>query len=54
MPGKDGADDDGFSDRGAQVSRSRTVITLEAKMEDAQGRRHAHCTSTCVDVSRKS
>ena len=35
------------------VSRGRTVITLEGRIEDAEGRLHAHGTSTCLVVSRK-
>ena len=35
------------------VSRSRTVITPEGRIEDAQGRLYAHGTSTCLIVSRK-
>jgi uncharacterized protein (TIGR00369 family) len=38
---------------GHVVSRGRTVITLEGRIEDAQGRLHAHGTSTCLIVSRK-
>ena len=38
---------------GRVVSRGRTVITLEGRIEDAQGRLHAHGTSTCLVVSRK-
>lgn len=38
---------------GHVVSRGRTVITLEGRIEDAQGRLHAHGTSTCLVVSRK-
>lgn len=37
---------------GHVVSRGRTVITLEGRIEDAQGRLHAHGTSTCLLVSR--
>ncbi|MHA7773920.1 PaaI family thioesterase [Roseibium sp. M-1] len=35
---------------GRVVSRSRTVITLEGRVEDAQGKLHAHGTSTCLIV----
>lgn len=38
---------------GHVVSRGRTVITLEGRVEDAQRRLHAHGTSTCLIVSRK-
>ena len=38
---------------GHVVSRGRTVITLEGPIEDAQGRLHAHGTSTCLIVGRK-
>jgi uncharacterized protein (TIGR00369 family) len=38
---------------GHVVSRGRTVITLEGRVEDAEGRLHAHGTSTCLVVSRK-
>jgi uncharacterized protein (TIGR00369 family) len=38
---------------GHVVSRGRTVITLEGRIEDAQGKLHAHGTSTCLVVSRK-
>jgi uncharacterized protein (TIGR00369 family) len=38
---------------GHVVSRGRTVITLEGTIEDADGRLHAHGTSTCVIVRRK-
>jgi uncharacterized protein (TIGR00369 family) len=38
---------------GHVVSRGRTAITLEGRIEDAQGRLHAHGTSTCLVVSRK-
>ena len=37
---------------GHVVSRGRTVITLEGRIEDAEGRLHAHGTSTCL-VSRR-
>jgi uncharacterized protein (TIGR00369 family) len=37
---------------GHVVSRGRTVITLEGRVEDADGRLHAHGTSTCVIVRR--
>jgi uncharacterized protein (TIGR00369 family) len=48
-----------FSDSGVMhvtghvVSRGRTVITLEGRIEDAKGRLHAHGTSTCLVVGRK-
>jgi len=38
---------------GHVLSRGRTVITLEGSIEDAQGRLHAHGTSTCLVVSSK-
>jgi acyl-coenzyme A thioesterase PaaI-like protein len=38
---------------GHVVSRGRTVITLEGRIEDAKGRLHAHGTSTCLVVGRK-
>ena len=38
---------------GQVVSRSRTVITLEGRIEDTKGRLHAHGTSTCLIVSRR-
>ena len=38
---------------GHVVSRGRTVITLEGRIEDTQGRLHAHGTSTCLVVGRK-
>ena len=37
---------------GKVVSRGRTVITLEGRIEDAAGRLHAHGTSTCLIVRR--
>jgi len=48
-----------FSDSGEMhvighvVSRGRTVITLEGRIEDAEGRLHAHGTSTCLVVSKR-
>jgi uncharacterized protein (TIGR00369 family) len=33
---------------GHVVSRGRTVITLEGRVEDAEGKLHAHGTSTCL------
>ena len=39
---------------GHVVSRGRTVITLEGRIEDAQGRLHAHGTSTCLVVGGKA
>ncbi len=38
---------------GHVVSRGRTVITLEGRIEDAEGRLHAHGASTCLVVRRK-
>lgn len=38
---------------GRVISRGRTVITLEGRVEDSQGRPHAHGTSTCLIVGRK-
>jgi uncharacterized protein (TIGR00369 family) len=38
---------------GHVVSRGRTVITLEGRTEDAEGRLHAHGTSTCLVVRRQ-
>ncbi|NJO36824.1 MAG: PaaI family thioesterase [Rhizobiales bacterium] len=38
---------------GRVVSRGRTVITLEGRIEDPQGRLHAHGTSTCLMVRGK-
>ena len=38
---------------GQVVSRGRTVITLEGRIEDAEGRLHAHGTSTCLVAGRK-
>jgi uncharacterized protein (TIGR00369 family) len=38
---------------GQVVSRGRTVITLEGRIKDAEGRLYAHGTSTCLIVSRK-
>jgi uncharacterized protein (TIGR00369 family) len=38
---------------GHVVSRGRTVITLEGRIKDAEGKLHAHGTSTCLVVSRK-
>jgi len=38
---------------GHVVSRGRTLITLEGRIEDAQGRIYAHGTSTCLVVGRK-
>jgi len=38
---------------GHVVSRGRTVITLEGRIEDAQGKLYAHGTSTCLVVSRR-
>ena len=38
---------------GRVISRGRTVITLEGRIEDAEGRLHAHGTSTCLIVRGK-
>lgn len=38
---------------GRVVSRGRTVITLEGRVEDARGRLHAHGSSTCLVLGRK-
>jgi uncharacterized protein (TIGR00369 family) len=38
---------------GQVVSRGRTVVTLEGRIEDAKGRLHAHGASTCLIVSRR-
>ena len=38
---------------GHVVSRGRSVITLEGRIEDARGRLFAHGTSTCLVVERK-
>ena len=38
---------------GHVVSRGQTIITLKGRIEDAQGRLHAHGTSTCLVVGRK-
>jgi len=38
---------------GHVVARGRSVITLEGRIEDAQGRLCAHGTSTCLVVGRK-
>jgi uncharacterized protein (TIGR00369 family) len=38
---------------GRVVSRSRTVITLEGRIEDSQGKLHAHGTSTCLIVRKQ-
>ncbi|MDX8531351.1 PaaI family thioesterase [Mesorhizobium sp. VK25A] len=35
------------------VSRGRTVITLEGRIENSQGGLHAHGTSTCLIVREK-
>jgi acyl-coenzyme A thioesterase PaaI-like protein len=35
------------------VSRGRTVITLEGRVEDLQGKLYAHGTSTCLVVRGK-
>ncbi|RNF34540.1 PaaI family thioesterase [Paracoccus methylarcula] len=38
---------------GQVVSRGRTVITLEGRIEDSQGRLHAHGTSTCLVMGQR-
>ncbi|MDD7973468.1 PaaI family thioesterase [Roseinatronobacter alkalisoli] len=38
---------------GQVVSRGRSVITLEGRVEDAQGRLYAHGTSTCLIPQRR-
>ncbi|RFB76685.1 PaaI family thioesterase [Methylovirgula sp. 4M-Z18] len=38
---------------GHVISRGKTVITLESRIEDAQGKLYAHGASTCLIVSRK-
>ena len=38
---------------GLVVSRGRSVITLEGRIEDSQGRLHAHGNSTCLIVGAK-
>ena len=38
---------------GQVVSRGRTIITLEGRIEDAEERLYAHGTSTCVVASRR-
>lgn len=38
---------------GHVVSRGRTAITLEGRIEDAQGKLHAHGSSTCLVVRRR-
>jgi len=38
---------------GHVVSRGRTVITLEARIENSQGGLHAHGTSTCLILREK-
>ncbi|WP_292234101.1 PaaI family thioesterase [Mesorhizobium sp.] len=38
---------------GHVVSRSRTVITLEGRIEDSHGKLHAHGTSTCLIVRKQ-
>jgi acyl-coenzyme A thioesterase PaaI-like protein len=38
---------------GHVVPRGRTVITLEGRIEDADGRLHAHGTSTCLVMRRQ-
>jgi acyl-coenzyme A thioesterase PaaI-like protein len=38
---------------GHVISRGRTIITLEGRIEDAEGRLYAHGTSTCIVASRR-
>jgi uncharacterized protein (TIGR00369 family) len=38
---------------GHVISRGRTIITLEGRIEDAEGRPYAHGTSTCIVASRR-
>lgn len=38
---------------GQVVSRGKTVITLEGRIEDAEGKLHAHGSSTCLIVGRR-
>lgn len=38
---------------GHVVSRGRTVITLEGRVKDAEGKLYAHGTSTCLIVRGK-
>ncbi len=38
---------------GRVVSRSHTVVTLEGRVEDAQGKLYAHGTSTCLIVRKR-
>lgn len=38
---------------GQVVSRGRTVVTVEGRVEDAAGRLHAHGASTCLIVRRR-
>ncbi len=44
------ADCDELRVTGKVISRSRTVITLEGRIESLQGKLHAHGTSTCLIV----
>jgi len=39
---------------GHVLSRGRTVITLEGRIEDDSGRLHAHGTSTCLILRRSA
>lgn len=39
---------------GRVISRSRTVITLEGRIESADGRLHAHGSSTCMILRGKT
>ncbi len=39
---------------GKVISRSRTVITLDGRIESADGKLHAHGTSTCLVQGTKS
>ena len=36
------------------ISRTRTLITLEGRVESLEGKLHAHGTSTCMIVAAKS
>ena len=44
------ADCDQLRVTGKVISRGRTVITLEGRIESLQGKLHAHGTSTCLIV----
>jgi uncharacterized protein (TIGR00369 family) len=39
---------------GSVISRGRTVITLEGRIEDEAGKLYAHGSSTCLIVRRQS